>query len=278
MFINKSIKTGELYFKANLSDEVDNHFYIYFSNYNAPIVGKTDAIGANNVWTNDYELVSHFHGRVEGFDFDSTGGYAASFSTGNANMIYDTTGAIGLGIGFDSSISYIALSKNSSMGVTGRDFTLSAFVKPDSSSSQVGTVFNWGHGTGTGVRRALGYYGKTEIEFTANNGRQVQSKITSTDWNLFQTKCYDIGSNNATCEMWTNGVIKQALMGYMPNTSANFPEVAVNRNYQEAFQGSVDELRLSRITRSSHWMTAEANNLLSPSEFYSIGEITTNQN
>ena len=58
--IDTGSETGELHFRATLSDASDNVFHIYYDNPGAAAYASDSEFGSDNVWTNGYLAVYHF--------------------------------------------------------------------------------------------------------------------------------------------------------------------------------------------------------------------------
>jgi hypothetical protein len=62
--IDTVAKTGELWFKGDVSSTVDTNFYIYYGNPSAVAYSATDTYGSQNVWGANACLIQHFENAV----------------------------------------------------------------------------------------------------------------------------------------------------------------------------------------------------------------------
>lgn len=63
--IDTVAKTGEVFFKGDLSSTVNTDFYIYYGNASAVAYARTDTYGSNNVWTGAHGI---YHATVNAKD------------------------------------------------------------------------------------------------------------------------------------------------------------------------------------------------------------------
>ncbi len=262
--------TGQLIAWVNvpsLSSSTNTILYMYYGNSNASNQQNTAG-----VWDSNYSGIWHLPNGTN---------LSANDSTSNANngTIYGvtpTTGKIG-GAGYFNGSSYIEVPNSSSLQVGKPGFTFEAWVNPNNISN-------------CGSFNCIIFNEENSYEWAISNNGLLGIAIANTTpgWNWVST------SQIIPTNQWTNLVItydgsyiKTYINGTLQNTitgSGNLTSVTTALRIgargapSSAFAfwyGSLDEIRISSIARSSSWISTAYNNENSPSSFFTLGSQET---
>ncbi|MHA2334741.1 MAG: DUF2341 domain-containing protein, partial [Candidatus Hodarchaeales archaeon] len=245
--------------KTNLSGSQNTVISMYYGNPTAENQGNP-----SGVWDNTYVGVWHLSEKGTGTRYDST----SNNNDATANN-YDgdeaVTGQIDGADDFDGSNDYIDLGSDSSLNVT-TVFTVEAWIKWDG-TEDYNSIYSSGDANGE-------YY-----QFMIQN-----SKITFRD----DSTGFEYGATTLSNGFWYHAaVVKDGDTGtnlffYLDggsdgsqsggSTSATGVKTIGARAEQSGshfFKGSIDEIRVSAVARSSDWIATEYNNQHDPESFYS---------
>lgn len=87
--IDTVLKTGELFFKGDLSSTVNTDFYIYYGNPALAAYARTDTYGSNNVWTGAHGI---YHATVNANDSSANNLPGTLFEVTQENGYWDFKG------------------------------------------------------------------------------------------------------------------------------------------------------------------------------------------
>lgn len=265
---------GELWFKAPfLSSTTDTDFYLFVGNPNAKAYSEDHLFGAQNVWSNGFVAVYHMN------EDPSTGAGAIKDSTRHNNngtslgsMITSdlVTGHLGKAIDFDGTNDYLNTSLDP-LNEVGTNMTISGWAY-----SRVGNNYRGIAGGHVGSFQGLvfGQHESGNIHFgfgnSVNWGHAVYTSENLNSWSTY-TMLVKAGLG---VELFKNGInVGSDLDGA---TISNINNFWIGRAYNAAdryFNGVIDEIRVSRVTRSTDWIKTEYNNHNSPATFYTTEKI-----
>ena len=253
-----------------LSHTVDNVIYLFYGNSNVTQSQQNVA----GVWRNNYLSVYHLgNGSAVGLSDSGSAGYTLS---GSATSI---PGKIGGGVGFNGNPSvYLYNDSLPAYPIGASPVTLESWVQFASSTGGF-DILGYGANSANGSRAALGWDGSNGVlEFENMN---VNGPVPfNTNWHHL-VGVYSGGTlSTATGQLYLDGIL-------VSNTgSGGTPWILNNEfkiggiptvNFCCAMTGSVDEVRVSSVTRSSDWIAAEYANQSSPSTFFAVeSEATAN--
>ena len=251
--------TGELYFKAPaISSSVNTVFYLYYGNAGASEVNSSD------VWSSDYLLVAHCASTS-----DSANGYVAT----NSNVGSDTTPNGG------PAWSYVRASPSTSQWNNpdgGASWTITSWMKVPTGSVDY-TLFGINDGypgfreRGSNSYRVIQPGGTSTALFLTNiradSGWHRISVAFDTTGNT-----YLVTADGTSSEAITLNDSGAALVD-LPLQSSIVFGTSMDLNATRAFTGSLGGIRVSNVARSGAWLTADANNQVSPSTFYALEDI-----
>ena len=273
---------GQLHFKANnLDGDADTIFYLYYDNSGASQPAVDASYGSEDVWSNNYILVSHLEedGNTTGGGYnDETSNDNDGTGTG-LTIASDVDGQLGTGSTFDGTGDYITFGTTNSPTDT---FTYSVWAKTaitheidtESTATTTGTSgqqYIWGpeHGGASngGAGISMGSNGLSNYEHGSSYmpPTAVYSASIGTSWN-YVTVVY----TSKDPVIYNNGVsVRDGLTS--PRTVVTAPyRLAYGVGYGD-FNGECDEARISSGVRAGTWISTEYNNQSSPSTFCTIG-------
>jgi PKD repeat protein len=232
----------------------------------------TDQQDKNNVWDANYHGVWHLNQGT---------GVTAVDSTSNANSATPvdnpaaSTGQIGSALTF-ASPDRLTIPAAASLDLTTYSYwTMSAWVKPTSyAGTKWPTIYTYGDyraSMGLTVQEA-GSDGLIENWINDATLQQSTNPVTLNAWNYVT-----ITRTATTTSFYLNGNadgssgVTEVTTGGQASTIGNF----ATRVVDEAFKGTIDEVRLSASSTSSgarsyDWIVTEYRNQNSPSTFYSV--------
>lgn len=282
--IDTSAETGELHFQASsIASSVDTVFYIYYDNEGALGYARTDTYGSEQVWDSNYLGVYHL--------VETSAGVAGEFkdSTSNAHdgvgentLPTPTTGFMGVGQNMQSGhIDLGAASRWTDIG-TNDEFNLSAWINLDNSSSDYAIVSQWSGGgagvllwadaggSGDGFCLYGGNYAPSDCQDQNDQSpgtwQHIVARYDSIDWSL-----YIDGAISGS------GAVSQSLTQQPVGFSIGSVQADDNTH---AFDGRMDEIRISSIDRGENWLESEYTNQSAPTTFYATStpdELVTTQ-
>ena len=239
---------------SSVSSSVDTVLYLYYGN-----AGCSSQQNPEGVWNSGYVMVQHLK-EASGTHYDST-----SYSNdGTPNGVtQNVAGMIDGADSFDGTNDNITVGSNPSLN-TDTAFTLETWVKPLDLTHYQGLIVK---GTGVGAPYtycfALTDAGKPGIY--VNNGWRVANSVLSSGTWQYAVVSYD----DTNVYFYLNG---------QPDGSAAETGSGINSNPLRIgswatywFKGSMDEVRVSKVKRSTGWISTCYQNQQNPSGFYSVG-------
>jgi hypothetical protein len=245
----------------SLSPTTDTLLYMYYGNPSA-----SDQENRTLVWDTDFVMVQHME-QLSGTRTDSTSYGNNAVPSGIVTK--DISGKID-GADFFNSSGYEIIPGGF---LPSTSITIEFWMKPASYSTTSYTKFiNTGPKTTTGITGSQVV--KTSDSWTLglswNSGAQsisTGSFISNSAWN-YLTVTWD----GTYATSYVNGQeIKQAIIAGTPDWIGKALYIASNYVRAELFNGSVDEIRISDIARTSQWIQTCYNNQNNPTAFLNLG-------
>jgi len=255
--------TGELWAWVNvttLSADVDTTMYMY---YGEP--GASDQQDITGTWNSDYIMVQHMNGTgniIDSTIFDNDG-----TEQGTSDEV---TGKIGKAREFSNDYFTIASANNSSLDFKGEaNFTIEAWIYPDTIGEDDGIVARWG---ASGNRQYLleirteNDYGKLIVAGSNELVQTANDEIVTGTWQYlvgvadWDTLYMYHNTTTATGDTYTE----------IADIGERVVEIGTvgGANY---FDGNIDEIRISNITRNASWLETCYNNVENKTTFCSFG-------
>jgi hypothetical protein len=237
---------------------------------------------ATSVWNSAFKGVWHFPNGTTLGALDSTinGVNGTLVNTPTA-----TTGKADGGIAMASASSqYVNLGNAASLRITG-DITISCWVYLTNLTGYSALIGKSGAGIYNNIpgpfdtyitpTTGLVSFGKgtgVGANYIINNSN---SGISAGVWTYIGIT--SSGTNTLTITHYKNGSTNGSSVVSLPSGSADACQsafIGTRGDFFTKFNGVMDEMRISNVTRSTSWMTAEYNNVNSPSTFFTLGTET----
>ena len=260
-----------------LSSTTDTVLYMYFGN-----PGAADQQNGPGVWDGNYAAVYHMSQSPAGTIYDSTSNHLNLTSYGGMGGSNLVSGRIGNAITFDGTNDRLT----SSLTFTTTSFTFEAWV----SNNNTGY---WGDRSGSKVECILDIYNLSDPDkfyrvvsacpqyivdygMIGLSGKSTETIImdrqSGTAW-------HHIVANYSEGNPGPRGYLNGAITTYTP--TASWPSVTAQvaigawakrlPDWNDFWWGRIDEVRISKISRTSSWISTEYQNENSPSTFYTVG-------
>lgn len=273
--LDSSSKTGEIWFKADLSHLTTTDFYIYFGNTLATESNSTD------VWDNGYLMVQHMNTDPTTSApqaLDSTINSSNGISGGSMTSLDLVSGAIGNAIDFDGFDDRYNLGNAGVKGLS--QITYSSWINVQSGTDTRYIALERKNGS---TRARLQYYVSTGntvvLDIEPIEGSQTgrtscvsSTTLTNGTW-YYATASIDL--NLQECTIYINGLLdKFEDNGSTSSTISNTnPSSSLIGDQTNAMSGRIDELRLSNLIRTEDWVMTEYNNQSEPNNFFIFGAV-----
>ena len=268
--------TGELicWVNADISSSNDTILFLYYGN-----PGADNQENVNNVWDSNYMMVHHLQ-ESSGIHCDSTNNFNNGTPEGSLNQ--DATGIIDGADDFDwdDDDDYINCGNNSILNPGTGDYTIELWAKRLSTGEWHFMVCKRDGSNGCGL-----WMEDTEnwIRFyalPAGNTIDLQGGvITDNNWHHIAVTL-DRDGNGVVYLDGSPAVTQDISTKTGAITSSQL--FAIGRSVHSStswgtYNGTLDEVRISNIPRSSDWISTSYNNQFSPDTFYDIGieEVTS---
>jgi hypothetical protein len=208
-----------------------------------------DPLPASQVWSSDYVAVWHMNDGG-GIVHDSTA--FANDGTLDGNATIEPGGRIGTALILDGNNSYLQVAANSPLDITAG--TVEALARFDGLvNAPFATIIEH-------ARNQPGWYGLWKkggmprwLTRVGNQTRDFNATMTQNNW-FYVAATIDVAGNGAT---YQNGAVDQTFTINAPVASAGTVRIGANNDGNEAFLGALDEVRVSRVTRSPGWIDAQ---------------------
>lgn len=261
------VSSSEMHFKGDLSSSVDTVFVIDYDGLRSDYATNA-TYGAENVWTNDYAGVWHLNS-ISGSVVDSTG----NGNDGVNDGMWLDTGIIGSGVASDGSTSYNRIEINptqpSMIFTHADDMTTTAWIKPNSWAGRSEIIGSRrADSFGIGINSNGTIEGQFDDIFPTSTGT-----LTFGSWN-YVSVVQNGDASSPTADFYINGVYDSSGSSMDANGWATQGYIYIGHESRgnSRLNGVVDEIRVSRASRSAGWLATEYANQSSPDTFYTIEE------
>ncbi|MDQ5969078.1 MAG: hypothetical protein QG579_235, partial [Patescibacteria group bacterium] len=257
--------TGRLTAWASTTLDFDNDTVIYMYYGNSGAANQQNATG---VWDSNYKGVWHLPNGTTLTANDST----SNGKTGTVNSATATSSRLYGGANFNGNLSVNIAIPATTLGYS--NFTVSGWARVSTQacgSSYRGLVSKNGYADFVlAMQCASG-----NIAFYASGGGGGSGTIVSTtsigngDWHYVNATC-----DGSFCRVYVDDGAAEASVGFGANVYDNAVVTTFGKysnDTQTAFDGGLDEIRISSVARSVDWINTEYNNQSATSTFYAIG-------
>jgi len=248
-----------------LSSTEETILFIYFGNTNA-----SNQEDPENTWDSNYVMVQHLD-EDTGTHYDSTGN--ANYGTAEMGTQQDAQGRIAGADLFDGIDDYVDCGNGSSLQITG-SLTVEAWVfstggtgsnriLAKDKTQEVGTFILWRNPQG-------------DLAFiVADSGntwhRAIDEPIADREW-VNVAGVYDSPSQQV--RLYRNGTLVTEADGPVAlNLSGEIVTIGSSSNDEHNWHGTIDEVRISNVSRSGGWIQTSYNNQNDPVSFAAMGDI-----
>jgi hypothetical protein len=276
-----SATTGQVNFWVQVplvSHTTDTVIHMFYGNSSA----TTDQSSGPGVWDPNYVSVYHLGDNTPTTTVLNSTAYPVLNGTATANTNTKTTaGKIDGALNFNGTSDYIALPQNGNYNFNASPFTISGWMKDDTSASILDNpkhrVFSWYDGTKNfqlGFSSAASETTRVIYMFV---GTSIASVSAGTTGNLSTGYHYVVGTFDgaSTLHIYVDGARLDggAFDGGVTTFTANSTTLYLGQlgSGADFVSGQLDEMRISKAVRSADWTLTEYRNQSSPSTFYSVG-------
>ncbi|MCE2929543.1 MAG: hypothetical protein LW817_07940, partial [Candidatus Caenarcaniphilales bacterium] len=264
--IDKTSKTGELWFKApTLTSAAHNHFYIYSGNNGGSFASPISQYGSQAVWSNGFVAVYHMNALSNGTAsvLDSTSFVNHGTPFGGMTGSNIVTGRTGNTINFDGSNDMININNDAELQLT--TGTVSSWIKtPNAGANYRGIATKqWAYG------HFLNSNTYIVFDWTANTDRSSGQNLADNNWH-HSVFSFQSGVASGT-NIYSDAVLRASSQITVINQAEAFAIAAGGQAPGiQFFAGNIDEVRVANKIRNRNWITTEYNNQSFPERFYMI--------
>lgn len=272
--IDTVAKTGELYFKGDISPFSDTDFYIWYGNPSAVALPRTHTYGSDNVWGSNAKLILHLNGNYLDSSpnaRDLTGYNSPTFVSGKLSGQALNLDGVSQFARFDgtnpilTNLSSCTMScwlyKPSGAVGSGTNVLLKAYGS--SNGSRSGTLGS----PSTGVNFNITHTGAPNLNYTP------LAALPSRDVWHYAVGTYDVVSGDVGCSL--DGVFATPVNNPDKDTSSGSSKFQVGTEQDTGtpgyLKGSIDEIRILNRKKTNDEILTDINNQSSPLTFYSLG-------
>jgi hypothetical protein len=268
--LDTTAKTGQIYFKSDITAASDTDYYVYYGNSGASAPGVSTTYGQYNVWDSNYGAVYHLGDATAEDVVDSTGNQlnegSGSSSATSVNALF------GKGFDFNGSTNTIVFESGVSTYVCPTaELQFELWFNADTKGSDVlwstrldSTNKGWGLWFWNGYLRpsiGIGSSGNTWTNVT-----YPMSSISTSTWYKVVVK-YD----GSTVKMFVDDDEKDSYSTSGSITYSGSQMLFGNRAGGDDFDGTLDEMWVSIVDRSNDWNTVIYNWQVDNSAFWTVG-------
>jgi hypothetical protein len=267
----------------SLSSSEDTVLYMYYGN---PSCSNQEY--HERVWNSDYVAIYHLDGSSYNEIDDSTSNNLDVVGY-QGNPVYHQTGKIGFCIDFDEDS--LSVNDNNLLSFTdgsGHDkpMTIESWIKfdcPGGSNTPIVSKFGHGKREWNYVKNpsdlGLLYLFDEGSEGAISRSTESTLNVDNTGWNYLSVT-YNGDETGTGISFVLDGQVDEGVpfTGSAYNGMKNLAEPmrigsyhSTNENQWYYWYGLIDEVRISKIDRSSNWLTTSFNTMNDPSSFFSVG-------
>ena len=225
------------------------------------------------VWTEGFSGVWHMAN-------SNTVDVSVNGHTGTGTGTTDASGRIGLSQSYGGS-GYISVANSDTLLLGDTNCTVSAWIKT-SSGSVMGVVTKDNNGTHSDGDKLLGVnYSSARLGIDhgwVGNLNGTRTVNNDTWHHIVWTQAKDVSGNNEQWYLYVDGV-QDASASDKPTKSdvvgntVRIGSGSTNSYFPNMFFGLIDEVRISRVTRSAEWIKAEYDSQNAPGSFVTYGTV-----
>lgn len=256
---------------ATLSHTSDTVFYVLYDNSGISTAQNTGSYAPTAVWDSSFFGVWHLSASGGGTNADST----SNAHTGTNANLSDVAGQVGRGAGLNGTSSAVALGNSTGYNLGAGDFTVSAWFNTSSSAYQalmgkdVAASRQWNF--------AVNAAHAGNLEFYDQNDGPAYTPYTGSAW-VYGVAVRSGTPSSSLITVFVNGsasggtTLSQTSFPSNFSTQSNlFIGKREYSGFEQWFNGSIDEVRISNIARSASWILASYNNQKPSSTFLTVG-------
>ncbi|MHA2496415.1 MAG: DUF2341 domain-containing protein, partial [Candidatus Hodarchaeales archaeon] len=254
-----------------LSSTTNTILSMYYGNDTLP--SQENATG---VW--DSEFVGVWHLAENPFIYqmkDSTANDNAGTTQGTITSANRATGQVGYGLGFNGQNNYVDVGNSTELQITGA-LTFEGWFNARDTTSYQPLIAKW-----EDVNQKRGWELFVLSELGGSVGFRYYSSSNNPEWAgeavISGNQWYHVAavfSPSSYTRLYLNGQLVSEDTTSIPaglwDTPANVT-FGVRTAGTDYFDGILDEVRISNVTRSTAWIDAYYNNTNNPASFYTIG-------
>jgi hypothetical protein len=280
--------SGELVVWVNvsgLSSSVDSVFYLYYGN---PICGSQQVV--EMVWDSNYIAIYHLNG-INYLEIDDSTYNNLDVIEKQGNPIFQVPGKIGLCVDFDESS--LNVDDSDLLSFTDgsnhdKPMTIEAWVKCDIPGSNHNPIISkYAHNQKEWIiikpvyepNKGMLYFIDKTSEATIRRYTESSLNVNNTGWNYI-AGIYNGNETGYGISFVLDGLVEKgdqitsSAYSGMKNLNEKMRIGSyhnVNENKWYYWQGLIDEVRISKIARTSEWLITSYNTMNDPSNFFSLG-------
>ena len=251
---------------TSIRSDIDTIIYMYYGNTTCG--SQQNKYGT---WNSDYVMVLHMNGSAYTTITDSTI-YSNSVTGVSGSPTYQQTGKVGYGVSFSSAFMYESTPVRNTTPMT-----VECWTKPASFGAGNYYLSTGIESTGGGPGFTMDYDGSSGKHYihmgNSSNGKQTYiNSGTSTAGTWYYHGMAWTGQSTDNGSFFVQDVKTSAAptsQNWTGNSNLYISVNAYSQNYP--FTGIMDEIRISKVSRSDGWLNASYNNQNSPSTFESFG-------
>ena len=255
-----------------VSHTTDTVIYLFYGN--SSITSSQE--NKTGVWDSNYGGVWHLPNGTTLTANDST---AHANNASSLNSAKATLGEIDGASSFGAQNSAgISVPDASSLDITGTGITLSAWINPAANTqTSYARIVAKAVANNADPYTVYGLYrtgNSQEVSFQLSTGAAKSAVGTNGGTLTAGVWTYVVGTyDGSNVRLYANGTqIATASASISIGTTSRPLGIGYDTEYaQEGFVGTIDEVRISSVTRSADWISTEFNNQSNPGTFYSIG-------
>ncbi len=253
---DETSEVAEIHFRApSILTASNNNFYLVYDSSmadNTTYVGITGSVPAQTVWSNSYAVVYHMNDGTGGLIEDSTQ-YGNDATKTGVSLSTEVTGKIGKAQRFDGVDQALLAAHAASLNLTSG--MIEAWTKPQNATTD-GYVAAKGN-PGAGYYYNTRFVGSSNvIEWAAASA--VQSSNVFTDFGVWVMLGMSFASTSLA--FYRNGVAAgTGTLSTAPSNNTDGLYIATRMGGSTPahfFDGDLDEIRISSVTRTSSWQNA----------------------